>query len=470
MKNFEYQGVWWTEGHSDKVRGTLSFFGRDRAILNLDNDFPSSGEVKMVWGITDTGRPITLVGCVKTGVPLFSLTGFSPAKYKVSEVYVGAHFSEKGEITFRTIYVCFNYLSQWVNISGLRYQEILNDQGQIQSYEISCMHPEAKDVFLPDGSQLSIIFRCNMNADRSAVTLRQTTGISIVASESLSLHRWLNSYLSPLQDLIHLAMLRPNSITELQGKVEPSEEEQDRSGYVDIFFSPIFHDEQEPVILNPEDFLFRFDDVKDCFHDVIVNWFKMKDELGIVRSVFFGTFYQRHTFLDKKFIDIAQAAEIYHRRRYSNNILPKSQWKDLLNRLRSVLSEEEKRWINDRIAFGNEPRLRERVRELLDETDDVLSKLVGDKDAFAKKVTDTRNYFTHYSGGSQGKAIDGELLFLTEVLITMMQRCFLMQLGVPSERCVEMFQRNRWYKYIQEHVHQFSWGFTGLPGEGDSTE
>jgi hypothetical protein len=463
MKNFEYQGVWWTEGHSDKVRGTLSFFGRDRAILNLDNDFPSSGEVKMVWGITDTGRPITLVGCVKTGVLLFSLTGFSPAKYKVSEVYVGAHFSEKGEITFRTIYVCFNYLSQWVNISGLTYQIKTNEEKHFQGYEITYTLPEKKIVALPDGGQLSFSFGVNFSPDAFETRISQEAGIELVSPERLSLREWLIKYVSPLQDLLSLATLRPNSITELWTTLPP--DEQNNSRRVSLFFHPIFHDEDVPIKLGSHDFLFRLEDISEYLQDVFSNWLKTEDDLGIVRNIFFGIDYQNHTYLDAKFINIAQSAEIYHRRRHNNEVLPKSQWKDLLNRLRSVsvLSEEQKRWINDRIAFGNEPRLRERVRELLDETDDVLNKLVGDKDAFAKKVTDTRNYFTHYSTGLKNKAATGEELYwLTEVLIMMMQRCFLKELGIPSEKCIELFRRIPRYHAIKAYTRSFPWSSTDL--------
>ncbi|MBM4038327.1 MAG: hypothetical protein FJ290_07425 [Planctomycetes bacterium] len=53
---------------------------------------------------------------------------------------------------------------------------------------------------------------------------------------------------------------------------------------------------------------------------------------------------------------------------------------------------------------------------------------------FAKKVTDTRNYFTHYSPGLKNRAArGGGLLWLKMKMEKLLEVCFLRELGFDLE-------------------------------------
>lgn len=82
-----------------------------------------------------------------------------------------------------------------------------------------------------------------------------------------------------------------------------------------------------------------------------------------------------------------------------------------------------------------------------------MNPLVKDHAKFAKKVRDTRNYFTHWNTDLQDKAAQGEELFrITQTLLFMLQSCLLMELGCTPERCAELISKNKKYQYAVRNI------------------
>ncbi|HMG76671.1 MAG TPA: HEPN domain-containing protein [Pyrinomonadaceae bacterium] len=95
-------------------------------------------------------------------------------------------------------------------------------------------------------------------------------------------------------------------------------------------------------------------------------------------------------------------------------------------------------------SLCNEPRLKHRIRELTDKAYEVIAPLITNKEEFAKKVKDTRNYLTHYDNRLKDKAAKGvELFWLTQNLSYLLQACFLIELDLPLERCAQVLHRNK---------------------------
>ena len=158
-------------------------------------------------------------------------------------------------------------------------------------------------------------------------------------------------------------------------------------------------------------------------------------------------------YLESKFLNIAQAAESYHRRRCKNEVLPKPEHDARIKAILSNTPEEYKKWLREKLNFSNEPTLQDRLMDLLDKTKKVMNPLVKDHAKFAKKVRDTRNYFTHWNTDLQDKAAQGEELFrITQTLLFMLQACLLMELGCTPERCAELISKNKKYQYAVRNI------------------
>jgi hypothetical protein len=208
--------------------------------------------------------------------------------------------------------------------------------------------------------------------------------------------------------------------------------------------------------VNDTNVLFTLKDI-NSFDATIGKWLSVSEELLTMSNLFFGSQYNPAKYTETRFLTSAQAAEIYHRLRYKNNVLPKAEHQRQVKTILEIAPQEYRGWLKTALAFSNEPRLLQRLKDLLDLTSDVLLPLVKDKDKFATKVKDTRNYYTHYNQTLKRKAAQGEELhWVNEALFFLLQRCFLHELGFSSEQCVELFSRNRRYQSALQYA-KYSW-------------
>jgi DNA-binding transcriptional MerR regulator len=190
--------------------------------------------------------------------------------------------------------------------------------------------------------------------------------------------------------------------------------------------------------------LFTLGDIADDFQSVMERWFAISDDLETVCNLFFGVQYTPTLNLENRFLNVVQAVESYHRRRMKNEVLPKADHKRLKSAVLSKVDAEHKIWLEGLLAYSNEPRLEHRIRELTEKAAEVINPLVTNKEEFARKVKDTRNYLTHYDKHLKDKAARGvELFWLTQKLSYLLQACFLIELGLPLEKCAKLLHRNQ---------------------------
>ncbi len=154
-------------------------------------------------------------------------------------------------------------------------------------------------------------------------------------------------------------------------------------------------------------------------------------------------------YVDSRFLNLVQALESYHRRRMKNEVLPRI---DHRKRVRTILRNVEpdhRPWLKEHLQYSNEPRLRNRLLDLLGRARDVMAPLIGNNEgAFAKTVTDTRNFLIHYDQHLKSQSLGGEdLFFVTEKLSILLQSCLLLELGLSAEKCLKLFQRNEDYQW-----------------------
>ena len=124
IEEFECSGIWWLPDRDEKQEpGILKFSQITGAELHLittfkdiKNIFKSSNH-EIILGNTSKGK-ITLYRCFETHTSLKS-HGFASTKYQAMVIFIGAHFLKPEDIKFRRIKVDFQYLYQWVGLSGI---------------------------------------------------------------------------------------------------------------------------------------------------------------------------------------------------------------------------------------------------------------------------------------------------------------------------------------------------------------
>lgn len=389
MKDFEYLGSWWLPSNTEQtVNGTLKFsqesgfqltllgalkeqFNGDQVpavqpIFSTPNDFP------LIVGTTTEGKKISLSSCVQSRSHYNTGGGGIVEEYHASIAYIGIHLTNLEETRFHKAEVRFSRLSDWISRFGFD-QTITHRQGEkreeFEKYELTYVLPEDLQALTPNG-KLAVFFSFGWNERwPRAVHLRQSTGIRIEGNQDLTFADLQSQFISPLQNLISLATNRPTSVTEIVVYSRQNVLKLLDDDVVDIpiqvIFRTHFHEDEQEQRLFLHDMLFTLKDVEDDFHGVADRWLSAADELDSVYNLFCSVQYNEPMYLEHRFLSMVQAIEAYHRRRFTNQVLPIDQHMERVQSIIDQTPNEHKSWLKEVLNFSNEPRLAQRLRELV---------------------------------------------------------------------------------------------------------
>ncbi|NES06886.1 MAG: hypothetical protein F6K22_31185, partial [Okeania sp. SIO2F4] len=199
--------------------------------------------------------------------------------------------------------------------------------------------------------------------------------------------------------------------------------------------------------------LFSLSDIKSDFSLIMQRWFNSVEKIDSVVNLFFSIKYKPDIYLENKFLSLVQAVESYHRRQIKNHVLTEDEHKERIERILDSVPRDYKEWLKAKLQHSNEPTLKERLIELLELIPEITNQLIKDKEEFATKVKNARNYFTHYDESLKKKAPQPEQLYqFIESLSFILQACILKELGCTPERCHQLLNRNERYQKAVERA------------------
>jgi hypothetical protein len=186
----------------------------------------------------------------------------------------------------------------------------------------------------------------------------------------------------------------------------------------------------------------------------LAEWLAVPEERRPVEITVLGMIRKSSLFVETEFLGLAQALEGFGRLRFEGGLIPKTNFKQGLVKLKKLLREmwgdsEITQRCTDSLGNANETS----YSRLIGQTYDLLSvdfamKFLGERAQFTRTVVQTRNYFTHL-GIPKGKAVvdDGKELFLLNQRLHAFLRCaMLIELRIPEEALKEpiSYQAARW--------------------------
>jgi hypothetical protein len=448
MQSIEYSGLWWLPGNPDnRVAGSLSFTDEDGITLQLIgsfgeiDSFQSTKAHPLVLGLSTGGKKITLTDCVATSKKI-SMPGFFIEGYRASFCFVGGHFQEANELRFRRLVVRYSHLPDWVRMSGF--------SGNLEEHKVEIVYELPQEVKAETSKgTISLSFSGQTTGDGiERMNIEQSVWLEVEIVEELELQTLFRQYISALQNFLTLATTKPNSIIELQVfsplvYIERQNDERIETP-IQVLFRQKYSKDLPHKLLIPDDMLFALEDVFDDFEVVMENWLNIAQELDSVCNRFFGVQYTPRMYMQNEFLNIVQAVESYHRRRMKNEVQPRTEYKRRIETILSRVDTQDSDWLKEVLAHSNEPRLEERLNELLEKVHAVVSPIIDDTAIFAKKVKDTRNYLTHFDKRLERKAARGaELYWLTRKLSYVLQACLLLEIGLSLDKCANLVHRNQ---------------------------
>ena len=445
----EHMGFWWLPEDPDRtVGGRLSFAPADGLRLDLvgvlGSDDPYE-KLDVVLGTTIDGEPITLESVQRGGRRTVSSIRL-PATV-ISETlhlqfgYVGGHLPSPDQRTFATAILGLDDLAGWM---GTRPFE--EDFGpEPVRFSVSYQHPAVVRAEA-DFGEIEISHSAGVFGDGLHERgLRASVAFVVRLREPRGIDWWLQRIVRALQDLLTLVADRPSSVTRLAFVGE--------AGDIAVLYEPAGPDHLGRPLYHHE-FLFHPAEVAEQMPTILARWFELTTELAPVVDFLIATRY-RPSYVENRFLNVVSALEAYHRRRYPNAVLPKAEHDVRQARILGAVSEEDRNWLSERLAYSNEPSLRSRLGDLLGRgNNDFLRAILGSDDLI-KPCVDLRNRLIHQDPRRSRTAVEPSALWsVTEKLTLLLLTCLLDDLGfsgpqlheviVGSARFRQLVEADRW--------------------------
>lgn len=416
MESFEFHGVWWLPTDPDnKVLGVLKFDPTQKPQLILFGSFKIKENIQT---ITYDSMQYTNVILGETSSNVFTLLkcwevelGFKRSVFNIDFIFKGKHFLDEESIVFDNITLNYPNLSKWANVPGicLNVSKEANVNGPNEYYYFR--KPKAIKSKLK-GFEINILFKqVSLPQIPNELHLIQFASIEIKFSNKTHFHECKNKW-ETLTNFLTFGMGNSIYPTRIVGKLDPNKE-------IEIFYdvnsliSPIDD-------ISQENMLFLFSDISNEFEKCLNNWFDNADKLEPTYDLYFGTHALPSMFLEHQFLSYIQAIESYHSRIYPTK---------------------------------GRVYLRNRLERIFSENGELLKILIGNDEEFIDAVVKTRNYYTHYDGKLEKKAVtDDNLIILTDKLKYTLEICLMLILGINKEKIKTIIDNNKDYKFLKDRI------------------
>ena len=384
----------------------------------------SSPEIPMILGVAYTGEFISIPNAFATRLT-HNLIGTPTSELHSSMVLLGAHFPTTELLQFTKLLVRFTHLEDWAGITGLTMKLDTTNRDIEVRYSV----PQTTRASLNAEHSISIQFGVECQAEQNPLSMVALTHYDEVAFESTA-PMPLEDALRDVYDFQNFltlgvdAVCVPISICAVIPVV--AEGGQSRQNKVKVHFA-LSTANHLFVRINRRQMLFSLPDVGAEFESTIKNWFASADRLRPSHLLYFGTIQDSRGIVENRFLSLAQALEVYHRRTFVNEQLPAQDHQKRVLEIIDTAPGQHQTWLRERLEYSNEPNLRKRLKELLDVAPECTDRIVSDRKSFINDVVNTRNNLTHYSRPPGHLEKDAFKLYKLAEQLSELMRVFLLR-------------------------------------------
>ncbi len=415
QKKIKFKGLWHLPGSDDMVNGYLTYFPDSGtqlellAVLGEEND--RQYEHMIIRGITSDGKKITPYKCFSLSRS-FAAPGFRLSTYDVIFLFLGKHFLSTDELSFNNIVCRYRDFDNWLDIYGftkIKYQE--DTKEAIHEYS----QPEDLLFTISDDLKCTFKFQTYMKGSThaSVAKIKQVCEVVLSPEKASSKFEDLFSRYLTFSGFLSLAYFANPLVEKVNLNIEAV------SGKGEKYFKKIEVYYQQDLLKKGYEkknhrnyFLFGYKEVEQNFENILQRWFRAKDYVSPTIDGLTETFIKREQAIEFKFLNVAHAIELYHRRTKVNQSEPKEIHKKKIIRIVEAVGVEDGEWLKMKLEFSNEPTLSERLHELINEIPEKVKAALF-KDGASDFITtfkNTRNYYTHYSKNLEKKVLKSSAL------------------------------------------------------------
>ena len=460
----EVEGLFWLPGQIDtQLHGVLKITESGEITVDLAGTFgsplvtprefrrpagPNEGESSpdpgRVLGNLRKGGLITLDRCLRNRSNFSLPSRLSTSTISAELAFVGAGYEEGEEALFSEFSFSVEGLDDWLTLSGIGVEFEQDTENSKGSIRFDTPH----DIALLLASDTEMRFRFGLTFSRitaplTEATVRQSASVLVKLKEPRPIKHF-SSLAYKFCNFMTFALDQAVSIESMTGYLEQdTADERNRRFPIKVYgqFGP--WPERKPRI-RWHTALFLYPQVASNLEEIMGRWFESYESFESAFNLYFATRAQPSQFLDAKILWLTQALETLHRRSSEETEMPDEEFRDLVESLKQHCPPTRLRWLLDRLRYDNELSFRNRIRRLLNPVEKWFGD-EGERKAFVRRVSDTRNYLTHYDESSTPNRATGggELFELYEKLEALFQLHVLLLLGFDDSAIQAAVHRNR---------------------------
>jgi len=442
----EFEGTWWLPSdEKTTLPGRLSFVNGEEGQLELRGSFKPINEIfkqpqyQLILGNARATK-LTAIECQE----LASRFGTDALqRFHVPLVLIGCHLEDWAAHPWRSVELEVANLHEWLGGHGLDERITAQGDGTIDAYSLEYVAPDFAE-YRGDAVVIGFSpFLRTRSAAAGSKSIRPGVRLRIEPSPPVDFPSLLEEYVVPVHDFLTLLIGRASSITDVRVSDDSDAQATLLFGWARLGSAP-------PRPISRPETLVPYASVEKDFGQVLQRWMESHKELSAACELYFTTKYGRDLGSENRFLQMIQAAEVIHRRRFTNEVIPKHDYSERMELVLENVPEEHRNWVREQLQFGNEPRLRHRLLDLVARSSEVISPLISSSAEFADRVVRTRNYLVHRDPGSKRRARTekAELDHMSDVVGFLIETVLLTELGFEASESADWFRRRTRYREI----------------------
>lgn len=457
-ESFSQSGGFWLPGReSSPIAGQLRYTperGLEVELVENPNQFTElpneSSTFPIIFGKLVDGTLVSLFNAFTTRwTHQFGAGLGSPTVLFVPTALINGHVESLGAIRVQSYTVEIPSLEIWLGQPPI-VPEILGEGNEVvgQRIELIAQPPQ---VFELSQLGLRVEFSVGQLTDYriSELNISIHANARVVFAESATFDEASSSswHLQCLLSLLVGSPLRIRSAWISAILSGPGKEAKNDPIPLWLLFSP-----KAPQVSQPDVILqmrLDFSEISDQFPQIMERWYSLPDQARLAINIFFNSLFLPSTSLEFQFLAAVQSIESYDRSLGESLYMDQTEYDSLIaavnRRIPNEIAGDHRESIKNRLRYGNDYSLRRRLKNLLTRIPpDVATRVAGDTTQFANRITNTRNFLTHYDAASKAAAATSKELFIaTEKLRLLLAINLLHDLGVNDQRLHKVLDKNK---------------------------
>ena len=436
-EEFKKLGYFWLPSAPDKkVPGTLTisdggFIELEVVKLLGDRGSPFKDDVKRIVGQIEEEGLVTLDNCFRKSIK--SSRDISKSLIRVNRAFIGIGYDEDEIPRFNSVIFSVEGLDEWIGITGINVDYQLEEYISTISYQ-----PPADVPFnLGNGMQLSVTFGWTAPGGYpiKEAGVSQKAYFELVSREALE----LDDFISVVRKITHFLYFAMDQTVSLDSMEATSDNLRRNIGEgrtnpipIKIYYPSWPYSKDEPETYGSK--LFEFKEMQNDAERIINNWIEAYEQIAPTFNLYFLAKMGMQTYLEERFMALVQGLEAYHRKTSNEKRMDEAEFEELVENLIEKCPPEKRKWLKERLQYGNEVSLRKRLRDIIKPFKDVIGNRTK-RDNLIDRIVNTRNYLTHYDLCLESEAVEGQDLWNLCVNMEMLfQLHFLQLIGFSREQ------------------------------------